>query len=165
MYDLSGFVKLHRKIMDWRWYKDGIVKSVFIHCLMKAAFKEGEWQNRHINCGQFITSYSRMANELGISVQQLRTALKKLEETGEITRKVTNQKTLISIVKWDFYQNRAVTVNKCANTQSTNYQQHRNNYNNYNNYIYKTGKKEKKSQDPLVTYNLEKFEEMLNRDD
>ena len=165
MYDLSGFVKLHRKIMDWRWYKDSVVKSVFIHCLIKAAFKAGEWQNRSIGCGQFITSYSRMANELGISVQQLRTALKKLEETGEITREATKQNTLISIVKWDFYQNREVSVNKRVNTQSTNYQQHRNNYNNYNNYIYKTGKKEKNPPQSYAAYDLDLFEEMLNRDD
>lgn len=165
MYDLSGFVKLHRKIMDWRWYKDGIVKSVFIHCLIKAAFKEGEWQNCHINCGQFITSYSRMANELGITIRQLRTALQKLEETGEIARKTTQTHTVISIVKWDFYQKKEFFCDTQIATSPTRYRQHRNNYNNYNNYIYKTGKKEKKSQDPLVTYNLEKFEQMLNRDD
>ena len=165
MYELSGFVKLHRKIGDWRWYKDCTVKSVFIHCLIKAAFKDSEWQSQKIQSGQFITSYNRMANELGISVQQLRTALKKLEETGEITREATKQNTLISIVKWDFYQKKEVVFNTQSNTPSTHDQQHRNNYNNYNNFIYKKGEKKKKSQDPLVTYDLEKFEEKLRRDD
>lgn len=165
MYELSGFVKLHRKIMEWRWYKDCTVKAVFIHCLIKAAFKDSEWQSQKIQSGQFITSYNRMANELGLSVQQLRTALGKLEQTGEITRRATKQNTVITIVKWDFYQNREISFNKQTNTPSTNNQQHRNNYNNFNNYIYKKDAKEKKPQRSYASYDLELYKEMLKRDD
>lgn len=39
---LNGFVKLHRKMIEWGWYSDFVVKDVFLHILMVAAYKPGQ---------------------------------------------------------------------------------------------------------------------------
>ena len=54
--------------------------------------------------GQTITSYQQLANATGLSVQNVRTALKKLIKTGDITVKTTNKFTIISVVEWEKYQ-------------------------------------------------------------
>ena len=104
MGNLSGFVKLHRKMIEWGWYSDSIVKDVFIHILMVAAWKDGTYLGHDIKPGQAIIGRKKMAEELGFSEQQIRTALKKLESTGEISLFSTNKFTIATVENWEFYQ-------------------------------------------------------------
>ena len=83
MQTLNGFIKVHRKLIQWGWYQDHVVKDLFLHLLLTASFKESEWMGRTIQKGQVITSNKHLAEELGFSVQQIRTALNKLKSTGE----------------------------------------------------------------------------------
>ena len=101
---LNGFVKIHRKLVGWGWYQDNVVKGVFLHLLLTANFKEMKWQGLIIGKGQLVTNYNRLADDLGFTVQQNRTAIKKLKSTGEITVKTTNKFSLITIVNWEDYQ-------------------------------------------------------------
>ena len=101
---LNGFVKIHRKLIQWGWYTDNVVKGVFIHILLTASFKEMAWQGRKILPGQLIASASRIGADLGFSRQQVRTALSKLESTGEIIVETTNKYTIITVTNWDEYQ-------------------------------------------------------------
>jgi hypothetical protein len=100
----SGFISINRKILEWEWYSDNNVKSLFIHCLLKANFKEKSWQGQTIKRGMFITSYGNLSNELNLSVKQIRTAFSKLIKTNEIITKGTNKNTLVTIVKYNDYQ-------------------------------------------------------------
>ena len=104
MANLNGFVKLHRKMIEWGWYSDCVVKDVFLHILMVAAFKPGQYLGYDLVPGQAIIGRQKMAKELGFSEQQIRTALKKLESTGEITLLTTNRFTIATVENWDFYQ-------------------------------------------------------------
>lgn len=118
----DGFISLHRKILDWEWYQDNNTKILFLHCLLKANWKEKQWKGNKIERGTFITSLDSLCVETGLSKQQVRTALDKLELTHEITRKPSNKNTTISITNYNSYQQ--------ANTQSNNqttFQQHSNN--------------------------------------
>ena len=99
-----SFIKLDRKIQYWGWYGDPSVLAVWIHILIDANFKENVWQGMTIKPGELVTSVSRMSLETGLSVQQVRTALKKLESTNEIRCKTTNKYTLIHVCKWSQYQ-------------------------------------------------------------
>ena len=92
MQELNGYIKLYRKLVQWGWYQDNVVKSLFLHCLLMASFKDFDWMGNTLKAGQFITSYKALSKELGFSVQQVRTAIKKLESTEEITSKATNKK-------------------------------------------------------------------------
>lgn len=119
---MSAWVKLHRKFIEWGWYSDCVVKCVFLHLLMTAAYKEGEFKGYEIHPGDVVIGRKKMANDLGFSEQQIRTALKKLESTGEITKKSTNKFTIVTIENWSEYQNCQPAEQPTSNQQITNNQ-------------------------------------------
>lgn len=91
----NEFIKLDNSILNWQWYKDENTKTLFIHCLLKADYKTGE----------FTTTFLKLANETGLSIQSVRTALKHLELTEEI--KITNlfkRGSLITINNYEMYK-------------------------------------------------------------
>lgn len=101
---MKGFIKLHRQIIDWEWYQDVNTKSVFIHILLNACYDECRFMGRPVTRGQYITSLSRLSRDLNISVRQVRTALNRLEKTGEIDTQTSNKATLVTICNYDSYQ-------------------------------------------------------------
>lgn len=122
MTELNGYVKLHRKLVQWGWYKDYVVKDVFLHLLIRASFRETKWMGRVISPGQLVTTYKALASELGFTVQTVRTAISKLESTGELTRESTNKFTVITLVNWGKYQ----SDEELSTRTSTNDQQTKN---------------------------------------
>ena len=97
---MEGWIKVHRKLVDWEWYNDINVKVVFLHLLLTANHKEKQWKGQTILRGQKLTSIEHLADDVGLTIQQTRTALKKLKSTHEITIKTTNKNTLITIEKF-----------------------------------------------------------------
>lgn len=124
---MEGWIKIHRKLVEWEWYRDNNVKIVFLHLLLVANHTEQKWKGITIERGQKLTSIENLAKETNLTPQQVRTALNKLKSTSEITIKTTNKNTLITIEKYNDYQ---VTKkennnqnNEQANNQITNKQQ------------------------------------------
>ena len=117
---MSGYISLHRKLLDWEWYNDNNTKVLFIHCLLKANWEDKNWQGILIKRGSFITSIETLSNELNLTFQNIRTSLSKLEKTNEIVKISTNKNTLLTLVKYDEYQNTEVTV---TNKQQTSNKQ------------------------------------------
>jgi hypothetical protein len=101
---MSGWIKLHRSITEWEWYCDLNVSRVFIHLLLTANHKPRKWQGTDIDRGQRIGSYESIAKETRLSVRQVRTAIDKLKNTGELTSKATNKYTLLTIENYELYQ-------------------------------------------------------------
>jgi len=118
MFD-NGWIKVHRKLLDWEWYDDSKIVHLYIHCLLKANHKPNKWRGITIEQGQFISSYSKLSCELPMTVQQIRTALNKLKSTNEITITSTSKYSIISITNWDSYQ----LDNKQDNNEATSKQQ------------------------------------------
>ena len=98
---MNGFIKLHRRFLKWEWYNDINARILFLHCLLRANHEPTTWQGQEIKKGQFITSLSNLAKEVGLSVQQVRTALDKLKITHEITHETTRHNSIISINNGD----------------------------------------------------------------
>lgn len=119
----GNWVKLFSKFMNWEWYKDSNTKDLFIHCLLKANWKDGRFEGVEIKRGSFVTSLKSLSEELGMTVQEVRTSLKHLISTNELTSKSTNKYRIITIVNYELYQ----LVNKQPNTQLTINQQATNN--------------------------------------
>ncbi len=172
---LNGFVKLHRKLIAWGWYQDYVVKDVFLHLLLTANFKDSQWRGITLKKGQLITGSKRLADDLGFTRQQVRTALGKLKSTNEITIETTNRYSLITIVNWNDYQSDDDTsTNKSTksatnkqptdNQQITNKQPQRKNDKNN-----KESKEEKESVVPLPPWaaakgwSLEEYERWRNQ--
>lgn len=114
----SSWIKLDRRILKWGWYSDMNVKGVFLHLLLIASYEDGEYLGNKIKRGQAIIGTVETANQLGITRQQLRTALSKLEKSGEISKKTTNKFTLITIENYNKYQD----VTLISNQRATNEQ-------------------------------------------
>ena len=123
---MEGWIKLHRSLLEWEWYSDPNVSRLFIHILLKANFKDKNWQGITVERGSFITSTEVLSNETGLSIQQVRTALKKLESTGEIMIKRTNKFTLIKVAKYSVFQELDNNEQQSNNEQITNEQQSNN---------------------------------------
>lgn len=117
---MEGWIKVHRKLVDWEWYNDINVKVVFLHLLLTANHKEKQWKGQTILRGQKLTSIEHLADDVGLTIQQTRTALKKLKSTHEITIKTTNKNTLITIEKFNNYQFEIDEDNKQNNKQFNN---------------------------------------------
>lgn len=118
---MEGWIKLHRKLLQWEWHDNINVFTLFIHCVLLANHQEKKWQGVIIQKGSFISSYPHLAKITGLTVQQMRTSLNKLKSTGELTVKTTNKYSVLIIHNWNQYQidntqvNSQVTVNQQSN--------------------------------------------------
>ena len=101
---MSDYIKLHRKFLEWEWYRNEHTKNLFIHCLLKANWKESKFEGNVIQRGSFVSSIDILANETGLTSDEVRTAIKHLIFTGEITKQSTNKYTVFSVVNYDLYQ-------------------------------------------------------------
>lgn len=100
----NGYIKLHRKMLDWGWYQNQNVKDLFIHLLLIANFKESQFEDMTIYPGQIITSINSLSRATGLSQKSVRNALDKLEKVGVLGKQTTNRFTLITIENWEYYQ-------------------------------------------------------------
>ena len=95
----NGWIKLHRKLTEWEWYKEPNTFRLFIHLLLVANHKPKNYKGILVDAGQIITSPDKLAKELDLSISKIRTSLKRLKLTNEITIKSRNKGTIIQIVK------------------------------------------------------------------
>ena len=126
---MEGWIKLHRRFLEWEWFDDPNVFRLFIYCILKANHKDQRYKGEVVKRGEFITGRDILSKELGMSVQQVRTALTKLKSTNELTIKTTNKGTVIQVVKYNNYQ---VATNELTNEQPTSNQQVTTNNNDKN---------------------------------
>lgn len=126
----NGWIKLHRKFLEWEWYDDINTKVLFIHLLLKANYKDKKWRGVDIKRGQLLTGLNSLKEETNLSVQQLRTSISKLEKTGEINKQSNKQYSIITVCNYDSYNkkedestNKATHDQQSTNKEATNDQQ------------------------------------------
>ena len=139
---MSGWIKIHRKFLDWEWFNKSESVHLFLYMVLKANHKDNKWQGNDVKRGQFISSLGNISSATGITIQQIRTILKKLEKTNEIKVKSTSQFTIVTICKYECYQDEEETTNKLT----TNHQQTTNKQSTTN----KNEKKEKNEKEVIL---------------
>lgn len=77
---------------------------MFLHLLITVNWTDKKWKGQEIKRGSIVSSYEKLATETGLSVMQVRTAIKKLRSTGEITSKSSNKNTVFIVNNYDLYQ-------------------------------------------------------------
>ena len=127
---MSGWIKLHRQILEWEWYSDNNCFRLFLHLLLKANHKERRFKGMELEIGTIVTSRDLLARETGLTGQQIRTALNKLISTNEITSVSSSQGTIIQVVNYEKYQ---IATNEITNEQPTSNQRITTNNNVKNN--------------------------------
>lgn len=119
---MAGFIKLHRKITEWGWYRDTNTKVVFIELLLRANFKDTYFMGRLIPRGSIAIKNSDLCHSLNLSRMQIRTALEHLKSTGEITTDSTSKYTLVNVHNYDLYQGFEESKQPADNQQTTSKQ-------------------------------------------
>lgn len=100
----GDYIKLSRGILDWDWYGNINTCHLFIHMLLKANWKDGRFEGKVIPRGSFVSSYPKLAEECNLTVNELRTALKHLISTGEITVKSQSKYSVFTVKNYCQYQ-------------------------------------------------------------
>lgn len=135
----KGFIVLYRSMLEWEWFTDTNTTHLFIYCLLKANHKDKRYKGTLIKRGSFVTSLEMLAKETNLTIRQVRTALKHLEMTHEVTSQKSQKGTIISIEKYDAYQaidtqnDKQVTSNRHASDKQVTTNNNENNVNNVNN--------------------------------
>lgn len=123
----NGWITLHRKLLEWEWFDKSEMVHLFLFLLLSANHTDKEWRGIVIKRGQLVTSLDSIKSKTGLSLQTIRTCIKRLKSTSEITSKSTNRFTIVTILKYDSYQENKepanTQTNKPANKQLTNDQQ------------------------------------------
>lgn len=116
----DGWIKIHRKLTNWEWWDDEKMVKFFLYLLLNANFEEKKWKGILIKRGQLLTSFSRLSLETNFSVRQIRTMIKRLISTHELTHETTSKYSIITICKYDSYQKIETTTDKVSDNQSDN---------------------------------------------
>ena len=107
----GGYIRLHRNLLEHplvtrlpaAWFR------IFVVILMKVNWKPGVWwngtQNIEIPPGSMVTSVDKLSKATGASIKQTRGALGYLKAARIAAIKTANQYSIITILKWDVYQN------------------------------------------------------------
>lgn len=118
---MDGYILIHRKLLEWEWYSSVNDTRLFIHCLLKANWKDGRFKGTLIPRGSFVTSFNSLVKETGLTRQQVRTSLEHLKSTHEITHKTNYQYSIITINKYNEYQiDNTQSNQRLTNEQQTN---------------------------------------------
>lgn len=120
----NGFVIIHRKIVDWEWYKNANTRAVFLHLILTCNHEAKKFMGETINPGERVASYATLASELGMSVRNVRTAINHLKSTSEVTSRTNYQYTVFTVVNYGMYQakrqaNRQTTDKRLTNDRQT----------------------------------------------
>lgn len=99
-----GFICLFRKFLEWEWYTDINTKVLFVHMLLKANWKEGRFRDITVPRGSFVSSIAKLAEETGLTNDEVRTAISHLIHTKEVTKLSTNKYTVFTVVNYSLYQ-------------------------------------------------------------
>lgn len=111
-----GFVCLFRNFLEWEWYTDINTKVLFIHMILKANWKEGNFKGTTVPRGSFVSSIAKLAEETGLTSDEVRTAIFHLIRTKEITKQSTNKYTVFTVVNYILYQDITKQATSSAQT-------------------------------------------------
>lgn len=144
-----GWIKLSRKITKWRWYKDGNTFRLFLHLILTANHEDCDFETITIHRGQRVASRRTLSQETGMSEQEIKTAIKHLISTNEITSVSTRKYTIFTINNYNTYQ---IVASHPTNDQPTPNQQLTNDQ--------PQCKKDKKEEEYLSFYEAPTLEEV-----
>lgn len=104
----SGHVILPRLFFrDWEWSDDANTVAVFLRLLIEADIVPNTWHGIEVPRGGMVSSYAKLAEKTGLSVKQVRTAIKHLEAAGYVARTTYAKCTVFSVKNFDMFQSGA----------------------------------------------------------
>ena len=115
----KGFMRISRDKLDsWCWRGNMNKNYLMMYLLVKANFKDEPFETIIVKRGQLVFSYDRLSLETGMPLQTLRTTLRDLEKTNQITTKSTRKWSLLTICEYDSWQENSDKSNTQSVTQT-----------------------------------------------
>ena len=100
----GGWVKLHRKLLEWEWYGDAHMVHLLVHLLLTASHERKEYKGMNIKRGQVATTTKKLSEALGTSRTSIWRRLKRLEMERFVKLEVKQREVIVTICKYDSYQ-------------------------------------------------------------
>lgn len=100
----GDYIKLNRSILDWEWWSDVNTFRVFVYMLLKANWKDASYKGTTVPRGSFVSSLSKLSEATSLTIDEIRTAIKHLKATGEITSVSQGKTTVFTVVNYNAYQ-------------------------------------------------------------
>lgn len=116
----KGWIKLHRKFLQWEWFDKPEMVQMFIFLLLDANHADKEWRGIDIKRGQLVTSLANISAKTNLSIRTIRTCIKRLKSTNEIAVRATNKYSIITICNYDDYQDKENESDKQNDKQTDN---------------------------------------------
>ena len=124
----ESYVKLFRKAKKNPLFKKPLTFHYFTYCLISAWWSDEPTKFNLggveilIRKGEFATTLKRSAYETGLSIQNVRTAIKALKLTNvlteDLTRSLTNGGRVLKVCKYSVYQAKKTEANRPPNRPS-----------------------------------------------
>lgn len=124
---INGWVKIHRKLVDSRVFKNEGLLKVWIWCLLKANHEE-EWVSAqtgrgetevHLYPGQFIFGRKTASKALKMDTSTIRNRMEKLKNMQNLDIQPDTHYSIITIKNWDSYQTIKIKEDRQEDRQRT----------------------------------------------
>ncbi|WP_020007371.1 hypothetical protein [Salinicoccus albus] len=106
---MSGWLKIHRQMIDSSIFDNEKLFKIFMYCLMKASHKKHKQivgqKVIELNPGQFVFGRKKASEELNMKESTVWSYMKMLDEVESLVINSNNKFSVITIVNWGFYQN------------------------------------------------------------
>ena len=124
----DSYIKLFRKARKNPIFKKPLTFHYFTYCILSAWWNDEPTTfnlggvDVSIRKGEFATTLQRSSYETGLSIQNIRTAIKQLKLTGmlteDLTRSLTNGGRVLRVCNYSLYQGKKEEGNKPSNRPS-----------------------------------------------
>lgn len=105
---MTGWIKIHRKIINKGYYQNSQYVHLWVHLLLKANHEEKEWlfkgKLHKAERGQMLTSRITLSKETGIPQTTIERILKTFENEHQIGQQINTKNRLITILNYEQYQ-------------------------------------------------------------
>jgi sensor domain CHASE-containing protein len=121
----DGWIALHRKIYNSNDFNNQLEVAVFLYLVAMASHKPVQVVYRKkkltLKRGEVSIAYRDLAKKFNLSMQNIKTIIKNLKNSGNINQTLTKNLSIYSIVKYSKYQDLEATPNqKLTNRTTTN---------------------------------------------
>ena len=121
----DGWIALHRKIYNSSDFNNQLEVAVFLYLVAMASHKPVQVIYRKkkltLKRGEVSIAYRDLAKKFNLSMQNIKTIIKNLKNSGNINQTLTKNLSIYSIVKYSKYQDLEPTPNqKLTNRTTTN---------------------------------------------
>ena len=100
----NSWIKLPRSFTSWRWYEDTNMVQLYMYLLLSANLEDRTRKGISIKRGEYIGSLSKMIEDTGLTMRNLRTCLANLQKTHEIKYKKLKKGRIIILVDFNKFQ-------------------------------------------------------------